>query len=156
MESQTSEVVKYEIRIGHAKFTLMDTPGFGDTRGNEIDEEQADKIRQSVLKEGGINCICVVQNGRESRMTDQLRYSYMSLMEILPKSVTNQIIAVYTNCESDDFMAFDHESLNDVLGLENDISIPYVCVENSLATNQFRNLVARDQKLFLTDAKQKQ
>ena len=68
-------------------------------------------------------------------MTDQLRYSYMSLMEILPKSVTNQIIAVYTNCESDDFMAFDHESLNDVLGLENDISIPYVCVENSLATN---------------------
>ncbi len=69
MESQTSDVVKYKIKIGEGNFTLIDTPGFGDTRGTKVDEEQAEKIRRSVLDEDGINCICIVQSGRDERMT---------------------------------------------------------------------------------------
>ena len=60
MESKTSDAVKYQIRIGNGIFTFIDTPGFGDTRGIEFDKTQAEKIRNSILSEGGINCVCVV------------------------------------------------------------------------------------------------
>ena len=70
MESKTSDALKYRIQIGHGIFTFIDTPGFGDTRGFEFDITQAEKIRNSILSEGGINCVCVIQNGREARMTD--------------------------------------------------------------------------------------
>jgi GTP-binding protein EngB required for normal cell division len=52
--------VTYSIRIGHANFTIIDTPGFGDTRGPKQDEVNFEKIKKSVLDAKGINCICVV------------------------------------------------------------------------------------------------
>ena len=58
--SKTSDVVKYKFQIGHATFTFIDTPGFGYTREMKFNHEMAQKIRQSVISEGGINCICVV------------------------------------------------------------------------------------------------
>ena len=60
MESKTSDARNYTIKIGFVPFTFIDTPGFGDTRGLKYDEEQAEKIRKSILKEDGINCVCVV------------------------------------------------------------------------------------------------
>ena len=60
MTSKTSSSSKYRIQIGKATFTFIDTPGFGDTRGMQVDELQADNIRRTVLEEGGINCICVL------------------------------------------------------------------------------------------------
>jgi hypothetical protein len=38
MQSQTSDALKYTIKIGDGTFTFIDTPGFGDTRGFEFDE----------------------------------------------------------------------------------------------------------------------
>ena len=58
--SKTSSSVKYAIKIGHAEFTIIDTPGFGDTRGLKQDELNYENMKQAVLDEGGINCICVV------------------------------------------------------------------------------------------------
>ena len=60
MASKTSDAVKYEIKIGHGTFTFIDTPGFGDTRGIPYDKLHAEKIRKSILSEGGINCVCVI------------------------------------------------------------------------------------------------
>jgi hypothetical protein len=60
MESKTSDAVKYTIEIGLGTFTFIDTPGFGDTRGIWFDKAQGEKIRESILREGGINCVCVV------------------------------------------------------------------------------------------------
>jgi len=39
---------------------LIDTPGFGDTRGMSFDKKGLDKIKKIVVDEGGINCVCVV------------------------------------------------------------------------------------------------
>jgi len=58
--SKTSLAVKYAIKIGNAEFTIIDTPGFGDTRGFDQDKKNVEKIKQAVLDEGGINCICVI------------------------------------------------------------------------------------------------
>ena len=37
MDSKTSESRKYRTKIGEAMFTIIDTPGFCDTRGEAAD-----------------------------------------------------------------------------------------------------------------------
>lgn len=132
MVSRTSEAVRYELKIGHVKLTIIDTPGFGDSRGTEVDSQNFDKIKQIILEEGGINCVCVIQNGREARMNTQLKYSYSSLTSILPKAISDQIIIVYTNCERQNQMNFHHHELNKLFGFADDHYIPSVCIDNPL------------------------
>jgi len=45
MASKTSDAARYEMIIGHAKFTIIDTPGFGDSRGMAVDAEHFEKIK---------------------------------------------------------------------------------------------------------------
>jgi predicted GTPase len=87
-ESQTSEAITYEFKIGHGTFRIIDTPGFGDTRGIEVDEENVEKIKKTILAEGGVNCICVIQSGRAARLEAQLKYSFTQLTNILPKAIS--------------------------------------------------------------------
>lgn len=39
MASKTSDARRYGFKIGHAEFTVIDTPGFGDSRGMDVDTE---------------------------------------------------------------------------------------------------------------------
>lgn len=88
MKSKTKEAITYEFKIGHGTFRIIDTPGFGDTEGVKVDEENLKKIKKAILTEGGINCICVIQNGRSSRLDTQLSYSFTQLTNILPKTIS--------------------------------------------------------------------
>ena len=96
MSSRTSDARTYKIEIGKAKLTIIDTPGFGDTRGLGQDQLHYNRIKEAVMEEGGINCVCIVQNSTENRMNAHISYSYSSLLSILPKTIANQIIIVYT------------------------------------------------------------
>ena len=60
MSSKTSDAKTYNIRIGNANLTIIDTPGFGDTKGLLTDDINFKRIKAAVLEEGGINCICIV------------------------------------------------------------------------------------------------
>lgn len=44
MASKTSDAARYEIKIGQGKFTFIDTPGFGDSRGLDTDAVHFKKI----------------------------------------------------------------------------------------------------------------
>ena len=132
MTSKTSDAVKYIFKIGHAIFTVIDTPGFGDSRGMDMDATHFEKIKQTVLDEGEINCVCVVQNGREARISTQLMYSFSSLTSILPQAISHQIIFVYTNCERQSNMNFHHPSVNQFFGFQNSTIIPFIVLDNPL------------------------
>jgi hypothetical protein len=132
MTSKTSDAHKYKIKIGHANFTIIDTPGFGDTRGMAVDQQNFELIKKRVLKAGGINCICVVQSGRVARCDDALKYSYSSLTTILPKAIENQIIFVYSNCKTYNDITFEHQSLNPLFGFEKERYIDRVWFDNPI------------------------
>jgi hypothetical protein len=132
MASKTSDANKYKIRIGHANFTIIDTPGFGDTRGMDVDKKNFELIKKRVLKAGGINCICVVQSGKVARMDDALKYSYNSLTSILPKAIEKQIIFVYSHCKTYNEIIFKHQSLNPLFGFGPERYIDRVWLDNPI------------------------
>ena len=69
MASKTSGCAQYKIKIGKEKLTIIDTPGFGDSRGVQLDEEHVKMIQDCILGERGINAVVIVQSGREARFS---------------------------------------------------------------------------------------
>ena len=77
-------------------------------------------------------------------MSFQLKYSYDSLMQILPKKISNQIIMVYTNCAKKTDMNFNHFGLNSIFGFPQSKVIPFIFMDNPLPE------VLKTQKLLKT------
>ena len=49
MSSKTSGVTKYKIKIGKANLIVVDTPGLGDTRGDQFDKKHIEEIKSELL-----------------------------------------------------------------------------------------------------------
>nr|XP_009669300.1 PREDICTED: uncharacterized protein LOC104141623 [Struthio camelus australis] len=103
-ESQTSEVIAYEVnfRTGFKvpyNLTIIDTPGFGDTRGIEQDKLITEQIRDSFSTPGGtdqIDIICVVVQASLARLTHAQKYVFDSVLSIFGKDVKNNIQVLVT------------------------------------------------------------
>ena len=131
MSSKTSGAKTYNVHLQRKaeKFTvgIIDTPGFGGTRGIEADEAHVKKIIDSLEDEQYINCVCLVMNGRLPRMSVNLQYVLSEITAILPKEMLHNVIFVFTNAESPLSLYFDPVLLEDYF------QIPignYFCIEN--------------------------
>ena len=60
MISKTSDATCYKIKLGEVSLFIVDTPGFGDTRGSKKDEEHSSKIKEKILELNGVNCIMII------------------------------------------------------------------------------------------------
>ena len=128
MESKTSGAKRYDMQLGNLKVGVIDTPGFGDSRGFDQDEENADKIIEVLKKEDYINCVCLIINGRNARMSASLRYVLTEITAILPKEILKNVIVVFTNTSDPLDLNFDPVSLVEFFGKEADLV--YCFVEN--------------------------
>ena len=128
MASKTSDARVYQIELaGNWFFTIIDTPGFGDSRGLDVDKEHVKRI-MACLKEKiqSINCVMVVVNGREARMTATMKYVLSQLTAVMPRAVMDHIAVVFSNTASKRKLNFDIKSFEDV-GLR----VPkYECLDN--------------------------
>ncbi|XP_018541902.1 uncharacterized protein LOC108889762 [Lates calcarifer] len=102
--SQTSEVTAYQIyhtdgfKVPYS-LTIIDTPGFGDTRGIKQDKEITEKIRQFFSVNGGIDSIdavCFVAQSALARLTHTQRYIFEAILSIFGKDIASNIIALVT------------------------------------------------------------
>ncbi|GLD74577.1 uncharacterized protein AKAME5_002590800 [Lates japonicus] len=102
--SQTSEVTAYQIyhtdgfQVPYS-LTIIDTPGFGDTRGIKQDKEITEKIRQFFSVNGGIDSIdavCFVAQSALARLTHTQRYIFEAILSIFGKDIASNIIALVT------------------------------------------------------------
>ncbi|XP_063049579.1 uncharacterized protein si:ch73-170d6.2 [Engraulis encrasicolus] len=100
--SQTSEVTAYQIhhteefKIPHA-ITIIDTPGFGNTRGIKQDKEITERIKQFFANRNGIDAIdavCFVVPASLARLT--LRYSFEAILSVFGKNIASNIITLVT------------------------------------------------------------
>ncbi|CAK6979901.1 uncharacterized protein LOC128369826, partial [Scomber scombrus] len=102
--SQTSEVTVYKInhqegfKIEHS-LTIVDTPGFGDTRGIERDRMITEQIRNLFSAQFGvseIDAVCFVAQASLARLTPIQKYVFDSVLSIFGKDVAENIRVLVT------------------------------------------------------------
>lgn len=104
--SQTEWVSVYRIapqegsRLNYA-LNIIDTPGFGDTRGIERDEAVTDQIRQlfSSEDEKGVSfldAVCFIVKAPDARLTISQKYIFNSIMSLFGKDVKSNICILIT------------------------------------------------------------
>ena len=127
MESKTSDAKRYLVKLCDLKIGVIDTPGFGDSRGMDVDKEHIRKIIDALKNEEYINCVCLVVNGLVSRMSATLKYVISEVTSILPKTVVNNVIVIFTNTTSPLRLNFDIQELEKYFGSKIE---HFFCIEN--------------------------
>ena len=102
--SQTSEVTVYKLnhREGFQidySLTIVDTPGFGDTRGIERDKKiisQLEMLFSAKLGVSDIDAICFVAQASLARLTPTQKYVFDSVLSIFGKDVADNIRILVT------------------------------------------------------------
>ncbi|XP_074474390.1 uncharacterized protein LOC141757667 [Sebastes fasciatus] len=104
-ESQTTDVIVYEIFGFEGKtlpysLTIIDTPGYGDTRGTEGDATITQRLFQLFRSSDGvheINAVGLVLKGGDNRLYDRLRYIFNSVMSLFGNDMEKNIVALVTH-----------------------------------------------------------
>ncbi|KAM8743121.1 uncharacterized protein AB9X84_017563 isoform 1-T1 [Acanthopagrus schlegelii] len=104
-ESQTSDVFVYQIFGFEGKtlpysLTIIDTPGYGDTRGIERDAAVSERLLDWFRSHDGvheINAVGLVLKATENRLNDRLMYIFDSVVSLFGKDMEQNIVALITH-----------------------------------------------------------
>ncbi|XP_034051777.1 uncharacterized protein LOC117532557 [Gymnodraco acuticeps] len=119
--SQTPDVIVYEVfglEDGTLPFslTIIDTPGYGDTRGIERDVLVSERLLDLFRSTEGvheIDAVCLVLKASDCRLSDRLMYVFDSVVSLFGKDIEKNIVALLTHSH---FFSSDNvlEALKDV------------------------------------------
>jgi len=104
-ESQTDYAKHYYFELKDkekgVKYNLnfLDTPGIGDTRGVERDEENLNIIMDTVSKTPDLNVILLVLNGSDPRISARLLYLMTKIQGMIPDVLSSNLVALLTNVD---------------------------------------------------------
>lgn len=108
--SQTEWITVYKImpRDGsRLTYTLniIDTPGFGDTRGIDSDQGTIDQIRQLFSETGAkgvlfLDAVCFIVKAPDARLTISQKYIFSSMMSLFGKDIESNICTLITFADS--------------------------------------------------------
>ncbi|XP_048731385.1 uncharacterized protein LOC125648384 isoform X1 [Ostrea edulis] len=108
--SQTEWITCYSIypdvasKLDHA-LHIVDTPGFGDTRGVQRDQEIIDQIREMFLLPGdkGMACldaVCFLVKAPDARLTPSQKYILSAILSLFGKDMESNICTCITFAEA--------------------------------------------------------
>uniref|UniRef100_A0A3Q0T2P6 AAA+ ATPase domain-containing protein n=1 Tax=Amphilophus citrinellus TaxID=61819 RepID=A0A3Q0T2P6_AMPCI len=101
-ESQTSDVIVYEI-FGYEgetlpySLTIIDTPGYGDTRGTEHDDIISQKLLDLFKSVHKIHAVGLVMKATDNRLSDQPMYVFDSVMSLFGKDLETNTVSLITH-----------------------------------------------------------
>ncbi|TRY93543.1 hypothetical protein DNTS_022866 [Danionella cerebrum] len=103
-ESQTSEITMYEVfpKQGPKSLTIIDTPGYGDTRGLEKDLEVAQNLSTLFQSNDGVrevDAVCFVTQAAKNRLSDRQHYIISSILSLFGKDIVNNIVFLITHSD---------------------------------------------------------
>ncbi|KAM9720244.1 uncharacterized protein ACNS7B_020777 isoform 1-T2 [Menidia menidia] len=106
-ESQTIKVSVYQIFGFEGKtlpysLTIIDTPGYGDTRGIEHDAVVSRNLHDLFLSKDGVrevHAVGLVLKAAENRLSDRLSYSFQSVMSLFGNDMEQKIVALITHSD---------------------------------------------------------
>ncbi|XP_048030546.1 uncharacterized protein LOC125257828 [Megalobrama amblycephala] len=99
--SQTSKITVYGFyqQTSPIDLTVIDTPGYGDTRGIDIDKEIAGSLF-SLNKSEGINelhAVCLVIKASQNRLSDRQIYIFDSVQSLFGRDIVENIVLLFTH-----------------------------------------------------------
>ncbi|XP_067308199.1 probable DNA double-strand break repair Rad50 ATPase [Pseudorasbora parva] len=103
-ESQTSEITMYEVcpEESPVSLTIIDTPGYGDTRGLEKDLQVAENLAMLFQSSEGIreiDAVCFVIQAAKNRLSDRQHYIISSVLSLFGKDIVNNIVFLITHSD---------------------------------------------------------
>ena len=101
-KSRTSYVTAYNIDSfnDNPPITIIDTPGFGDSRGMKFDEKIVEMIRE-LFKEwiDSVNGICFVASSSSARLTSTQKYIFSSIVSLFGNDIAENFVPMLTFCD---------------------------------------------------------
>ncbi|XP_062373065.1 uncharacterized protein LOC134060388 [Sardina pilchardus] len=102
--SQTSAVTVYEIHVETKliSLTIIDTPGYGDTKGVDHDKTIAGSLRELFESYRGIDridAVGLVIKASQNRVTDVQRYIFESVLSLFGKDIEDNIVLLITHSD---------------------------------------------------------
>ncbi|XP_016356109.1 uncharacterized protein LOC107699385 [Sinocyclocheilus anshuiensis] len=103
-ESQTSEITMYEVfsMKSPMSLTIIDTPGYGDTRGLDKDLEVAENLSALFQRKDGVcevDAVCFVIQASKNRLSDRQHYIISSILSLFGKDIVNNIVFLITHSD---------------------------------------------------------
>ncbi|KAK2913251.1 hypothetical protein Q8A67_001650 [Cirrhinus molitorella] len=103
-ESQTSEITMYEVfpLKSPIALTIIDTPGYGDTRGLEKDLEVAANLATLFQSRDGvpeIDAVCFMIQASKNRLSDRQHYIISSVLSLFGKHIVDNIVFLITHSD---------------------------------------------------------
>lgn len=103
-ESQTSKITMYEVfaQDNPMCLTIIDTPGYGDTRGTDMDKQIAENLYKLFCSNNGvkeIDAVCLVVKASENRLSDRLQYIFDAVLSLFAKDIENNIVIFVTHSD---------------------------------------------------------
>uniref|UniRef100_A0A8C2A2G9 AIG1-type G domain-containing protein n=1 Tax=Cyprinus carpio TaxID=7962 RepID=A0A8C2A2G9_CYPCA len=103
-ESQTSEITVYEVFPVESpiSLTIIDTPGYGDTRGLDKDLEVAENLATLFQSKDGVHevdAVCFVTQASKNRLSDRQHYIISSVLSLFGKDIVDNIVFLITHSD---------------------------------------------------------
>jgi len=118
-KSQTQASTFYEdVCIGNQRYTLIDTPGIGDTAGIDKDNSHIQNIIQSVSSVDHVKALLFIMNGTNPRLGTGIEYIISKISTILPKDILGNIFLIFTMQKKRHLINFRTASLQDNFNIE--------------------------------------
>ncbi|XP_056091662.1 uncharacterized protein LOC130071073 [Rhinichthys klamathensis goyatoka] len=101
-QSQTSEITVYEAfaEENPTSLTIIDTPGYGDTKGFEKDEDISENLcRLFSDKDNGIHyldAVCFVMKASQNQLSGKQHHIFHSFLSLFGKDIKNNIVFLLT------------------------------------------------------------
>ena len=102
-QSVTQQCRSYVFDLPHHKgrrVCIIDTPGFGDTRGLEQDDRNIEHIREYITQWKHLHAVCFLLKPNESRLNIFFRSCFDQLFSLLGPGVGANVMFCFTNARS--------------------------------------------------------
>jgi GTPase SAR1 family protein len=95
--SATQQTAVYPITIGMTTYRLIDTPGIGDTRGIQFDQQNVSDILTTLSSYDDLHGILILLKSNNARLTAQFAYCVKDLLTHLHRNAAANIVFGFTN-----------------------------------------------------------
>ncbi|UJR14417.1 hypothetical protein I4U23_001414 [Adineta vaga] len=153
-QSVTQQCRSYVFSVSnHTKIRIIDTPGMGDTRGIDQDDDNMQHILSFISNLSHINAVCILLKPNESKLNVVLRSYFTRLLGFLGEKVRENIVFCFTNTRSTFFAPGDTGPLlREMLKSSPIKNIPFekrntFCFDSE----SFRYLIARENDVKFDD-----